>query len=74
MSELQIIKCGLPKDHECDSNGPFIMIHENGERMLESKARRLSEIGRLGKGWNTGSATCSVCGMSDYENSFWREV
>jgi len=70
MADVQLLICGLPKDHKCNSDGPSIVFKTNGEMMLESEAMKLSDWPR---GWQGGSVTCSICKRSNYETSMWRE-
>lgn len=70
MSEtLQVVICGLPRDHKCDYDGPTLCggTNEDGTYWQgtcdESNRRRAT--------W--GSASCSICGRTAMENSVWMD-
>lgn len=63
---LTVFICGKKPDHKCDSDGPFIYGGDNVETT--------TDITKAGKGYTWGSVTCSKCGSSSFENSYWEDV
>lgn len=63
MSELSLFTCGVPKDHKCDDNGPFVYFHRDGHVLLEKPENVVGISG--------GSVTCSQCGMSAMDRAMW---
>lgn len=64
-----VFHCGPPKDHKCDSNGPweYYMRDPEGNAWVthdESVARKGPCSG--------GSVTCSKCGLSAQELAMWQ--
>lgn len=60
-----MITCGNPRDHECDSKGPFIYGGDNVPSVTDPE--------KAGKGYTWGSVTCSKCGTTAMEQSLWRD-
>lgn len=60
MDKVKVFVCGPPKDHKCDDNGPTVYGKEDGTTTTDRNERHT---------W--GSVTCSVCGMSAMERSYW---
>lgn len=68
---LTVFTCGAPQDHKCDSDGAPVVILANGTTMPENEWKEKNPDSW--KGLSGGSATCSQCGLSSYELSFWRD-
>lgn len=65
MSDIQIITCGKPRDHKCDDNGPTLYGGDN--------VPTTTDVNKAGKGYSWGSVSCSVCGNTALENSYWED-
>ena len=63
--QAQVFTCGLPRDHKCDDNGPFLYGGDN--------VPTVTDVKRAGKGYSWGSASCSKCGRTAMERSPWEE-
>lgn len=67
MGDVRVFVCGKPHDHECNYNGPEMCggTDSNGEPWqapyTKEEKRRIS--------W--GSVSCSICGRTAQENSYW---
>lgn len=64
--EITVFTCGNPKDHVCDMDGPTLYGGEDVEPT--------TDISKAGKGYTWGSVTCSKCGRTAMENSFWEDL
>lgn len=60
-NEVNIFMCGNAKDHKCDDEGPFVYGKDDGT-ITEDKNE---------KGIRWGSTTCSKCGSSSMQRSYW---
>lgn len=61
--KLQVFMCGNPRDHKCDDYGPFLY----GGPEVETTSDRE----KAGKGYTWGSVSCSICGITAAERSYW---
>ena len=68
MSEVTFFQCGPPTSHECDIDGPGIL-------MLRCKPYEVPDTEKNREKWGEhiegGSATCSICGRSAFANAPW---
>ncbi len=73
MSEkrITVFECGPHRDHECNCDGPPVVILANGTTMPESEWREKNP-GTF-RGLTGGSATCSKCGLDSMTLSMWRD-
>jgi hypothetical protein len=60
MGEATAIICGGKRDHECDSDGPGVLVLDDGTEIPETKENYEKFRDRV----RGGSVTCSVCGRS----------
>lgn len=68
MKDVQVITCGPPKDHKCDSDGPTLCGGENEDGSYWKGSDSLPENRKRAR-W--GSVSCSQCGMTAMELSMW---
>lgn len=58
--------CGPPRDHVCDSAGPFLY---GGEGVPTLSSRPPDGV----RGYTWGSVSCSVCGTTGIDNAVWTD-
>ena len=68
-SGIQMITCGPPKHHECDSDGPVVCGGENKDGTHWEGLASITE-NRMRSTW--GSVSCSKCGMTAMDLGMWR--
>lgn len=64
MTYADAFLCGPPRDHECDSVGPFFY---GGDDVPTLKERPPEGV----RGYTWGSVSCSVCSMTAMDRSLW---
>lgn len=66
MSEtIAIFECGLSRDHKCDDDGPVLYGGDEVETTTDKN--------KAGKGYSWGSVSCSKCGLTAMERSYWED-
>lgn len=65
MNETTIFICGKPRHHKCDDDGPVLYGGDNVETTTDQS--------KAGKGYTWGSVSCSICGRTAMDNSYWED-
>lgn len=69
--ETTVFICGNPRDHVCDDDGPHLCGGEDEDGAFWQGLASIEENRRRAT-W--GSVSCSKCGSTSIENSFWQDL
>lgn len=63
--EIKVFQCGIKQDHMCDTDGPVLYGGDD--------VPTITDPSKAGKGYTWGSVSCSICGTTAMEQSFWQD-